>query len=414
MDLFAKILEDRGPLGKWSRMAHGYYAFPKLEGELGSRMKFQGKEKIVWSVNNYLGLGNHPEVRKVDEEASRDWGLAYPMGSRMMSGETKYHDQLEQDLAAFVNKEDVQLLNFGYQGIMSIVDSLLTRQDIVVYDKDCHACIYDGIRMHLGKRLPFEHNDVDSFEKQIKKAKLFQEKTGGGILVVTEGVFGMRGDQGILKEIVAYKEEYGFRLLVDDAHGFGTLGETGAGAGEEQGVQGEIDLYFSTFAKSMASIGAFVGGDKEVIEFLRYNLRSQIFAKSLPMPITIGNIKRLEMLRTRPEFKAKLWENANSLQKGLREHGFDLGNTSSCVTPVYMNGSVEEAMVLVKDLRDNHDIFCSVVVYPVIPKGMILLRLIPTAAHNQEDIDLTIKAFTAIYDRLKNGEYRKQAAFIKP
>lgn len=414
MDLFAKFLEDRGPLGKWSRMAHGYYTFPKLEGELGSRMKFQGKEKIVWSVNNYLGLGNHPEIRKVDEEASRDWGLAYPMGSRMMSGETKYHEQLEQQLAEFVNKEDVQLLNFGYQGIMSIVDSLLTRKDIVVYDKDCHACIYDGIRMHLGKRLPYEHNDIESFEKQIKKAKLFQEQTGGGILVITEGVFGMRGDQGILKEIVAYKEEYGFRMLVDDAHGFGTLGETGAGAGEEQGVQDEIDLYFSTFAKSMASIGAFVGGDKEVIEFLRYNLRSQIFAKSLPMPITIGNIKRLEMLRTRPEFKAKLWENATNLQNGLRERGFDLGNTSSCVTPVYMHGSVEEAMVLVKDLRDNYDIFCSVVVYPVIPKGMILLRLIPTAAHNQEDIDLTIEAFTAISEKLKNGEYRKQAEYIKP
>jgi len=414
MDLFAKFKEDRGPLGKWSRTAHGYYTFPKLEGELGSRMKFQGKEKIVWSVNNYLGLGNHPEIRKVDEEASRDWGLAYPMGSRMMSGETQYHEKLEQDLAEFVNKEEVLLLNFGYQGIMSIVDSLLTRKDIVVYDKDCHACIYDGIRMHLGKRLPYEHNDIDSFEKQIKKAKLFQEQTGGGILVITEGVFGMRGDQGILKEITALKQEYGFRLLVDDAHGFGTLGATGAGAGEEQGVQDEIDLYFSTFAKSMASIGAFVGGDKEVIEFLRYNLRSQIFAKSLPMPITIGNIKRLEMLRTRPEFKAKLWENANNLQKGLRERGFDLGTTSSCVTPVYMHGSVEEAMVLVKDLRDNYDIFCSVVVYPVIPKGMILLRLIPTAAHNQEDIDKTIEAFTAISDKLKSGEYRKQAEFIKP
>jgi glycine C-acetyltransferase len=377
-------------------------------------MQFQGKEKIVWSVNNYLGLGNHPEVRKVDEEASRDWGLAYPMGSRMMSGETAYHEKLELDLAEFVDKEEVLLLNFGYQGIMSIVDSLLTRQDIVVYDKDCHACIYDGIRMHIGKRLPFEHNDTESFEKQIKKAKVFQEQTGGGILVITEGVFGMRGDQGILKEIVAHKEAYGFRLLVDDAHGFGTLGATGAGAGEEQGVQDDIDLYFSTFAKSMASIGAFVGGDSAVIEFLRYNLRSQIFAKSLPMPLTIGNIKRLEMLRTRPEFKDKLWENANSLQKGLRDRGFDLGNTSSCVTPVYMHGSVEEAMVLVKDLRDNYDIFCSVVVYPVIPKGMILLRLIPTAAHNQDDIDQTVEAFTSIYDKLKSGAYAKQAELIKP
>jgi glycine C-acetyltransferase len=414
MDLFAKMKEDRGPLGKWSRMAHGYFTFPKLEGELGGRMTFNGKEMIVWSVNNYLGLGNHPEVRKVDGEASRDWGLAYPMGSRMMSGETKYHDQLERELADFVNKEDVMLLNFGYQGIMSIVDSCLTRKDVVVYDKDCHACIYDGIRMHIGKRLPFEHNDIESFEKQIKKAAVLAESTGGGILVITEGVFGMRGEQGILKEILAYKDEYQFRILVDDAHGFGTLGATGAGAGEEQGVQDEIDLYFSTFAKSMASIGAFVGGDKEIIEFLRYNLRSQIFAKSLPMPITIGNIKRLELLRTKPELKAKLWENVNRLQSGLREAGFDLGTTSSCVTPVYMHGSIEEAIVLVKDLRENHNIFCSLVVYPVIPKGMILLRLIPTAAHTFEDIDLTIKAFTVVADKLKKGVYLKAAEMVKP
>jgi len=414
MDLFAKFRDDRGPLGKWSRMAHGYYTFPKLEGELGSRMKFNGKEMIVWSVNNYLGLGNHPEVRKVDEAASRDWGLAYPMGSRMMSGESKYHEQLEQELADFVSKEDVMLLNFGYQGIMSIIDALLSRKDIVVYDKDCHACIYDGVRMHIGKRLPFEHNDIESFEKQIKKAAVMAEQSGGGILVITEGVFGMRGEQGILKEIAAFKDEYDFRILVDDAHGFGTLGETGAGAGEEQGVQEEMDLYFSTFAKSMASIGAFVGGDKDIIEYLRYNVRSQIFAKSLPMPLTIGNIKRLELLRTKPELKDKLWENVNRLQSGLREKGFDLGTTSSCVTPVYMHGSVEEALVLVKDLRENHNIFCSVVVYPVIPKGMILLRLIPTAAHTFEDIDLTIKAFSTVAEKLKSGEYRKQAEMVKP
>ncbi|MCG8332648.1 MAG: pyridoxal phosphate-dependent aminotransferase family protein [Chitinophagales bacterium] len=414
MDLFAKFREDRGPLGKWSRMAHGYYTFPKLEGELGSRMTFNGKEMIVWSVNNYLGLGNHPEVRKVDEEASRDWGLAYPMGSRMMSGESKYHEQLEEELADFVSKEEVMLLNFGYQGIMSVIDALLGRKDIVVYDKDCHACIYDGIRMHIGKRLPFEHNDIDSFEKQIKKAAVIAEETGGGILVISEGVFGMRGEQGILKEIAALKKEYNFRMLIDDAHGFGTLGATGAGAGEEQGVQDEIDLYFSTFAKSMASIGAFIGGDKEIIEYLRYNVRSQIFAKSLPMPLTIGNIKRLELLRTKPELKEKLWANVNRLQSGLRENGFDLGTTTSCVTPVYMHGSVEEALVLVKDLRENHNIFCSVVVYPVIPKGMILLRLIPTAAHTFEDIDLTIKAFSTVSEKLKSGVYRKQAELVKP
>lgn len=406
MDLFQKLLNNKSPLGQYADKAHGYYTFPKLEGELGGRMTFMGKEMIVWSVNNYLGLGNHPEVRKVDEEAARDWGLAYPMGSRMMSGESKYHEELENNLAEFVQKESAMLLNFGYQGIMSIVDSLLDRRDVVVYDKDDHACIYDGIRMHLGKRLPFEHNDIDSFAKQIAKAQVIAEETGGGILVVTEGVFGMRGEQGILKEIVEYKKQYDFRLLVDDAHGFGTLGETGAGAGEEQGVQDEIDLYFSTFAKSMASIGAFVAGDTDIITYLKYSLRSQIFAKSLPMPFVIGNLKRLELLRTNPQLKEKLWHNVNLLQSGLREAGFDLGNTSSCVTPVYMHGSVSEATNLIHDMRQEFNIFCSAVIYPVIPKGMILLRLIPTAAHTEEDVEETIAAFRAIRGKLQAGEYQ--------
>ena len=414
MDIFAKLSQDRGPLGKWSRMAHGYYAFPKLEGELSSRMVFQGKEKIVWSLNNYLGLGNHPEVRKVDAEAAQQWGLAYPMGARMMSGETKYHEQLERELAEFVGKEDAILLNYGYQGIMSIIDALLGRHDVVVYDKDNHACIYDGIRMHIGKRLPFEHNDINSFKKQMEKATALVAESGGGILVVTEGVFGMRGEQGILKEICALKGQYEFRLLVDDAHGFGTLGATGAGAGEEQGVQDQIDLYFSTFAKSMASIGAFVAGEKDVMEYLRYNLRSQIFAKSLPMPLVIGNLKRLDLLRSKPELKDKLWHNVNRLQDGLRAKGFDLGHTNTCVTPVFMHGSIEEAIVLVRDLRENYDIFCSMVVYPVIPKGMILLRLIPTAVHTDEDIDITVKAFSEVAEKLKAGIYAKQAEAVKP
>ena len=405
MDLFQKLLETKSPRGQYAEDAHGYYTFPKLEGELGGRMKFKGKECIVWSVNNYLGLGNHPEVRKVDEEAARDWGLAYPMGSRMMSGETDYHEQLERELAEFVQKESAMLLNFGYQGIMSIIDALVDRRDIIVYDKDNHACIYDGIRMHLGKRLPFEHNDFESFQKQIAKAQKLSDETGGGILVITEGVFGMRGEQGILKEIVSTKKDYNFRLLVDDAHGFGTLGETGAGAGEEQGCQDEIDLYFSTFAKSMASIGAFVAGDEDIIMHLRYTTRSQIFAKSLPMPFVIGNLKRLDLLRSNPEHKAKLWHNVNLLQNGLREAGFNLGNTSSCVTPVYLDGSVNEAVNLIHDMRSKYNIFCSAVIYPVIPKGMILLRLIPSAAHTEEDVNETIAAFRAIGDKLKAGEY---------
>jgi len=412
MDLFAKIKSDPGPLGKYSDFAHGYFAFPKLEGELGSRMKFQGKEVIVWSVNNYLGLGNHPEVRKADADAAKDWGMAYPMGSRMMSGETKYHEELEQKLASHVQKEEGILLNFGYQGIMSIVDALLTRRDVVVYDKDDHACIYDGVRMHIGPRFAFEHNDIDSFKKQMAKATVKAAETGGGILVITEGVFGMRGEQGILKEIVATRDQFEFRLLVDDAHGYGTLGATGAGAGEEQGVQDEIDVYFSTFAKSMAGIGAFVAGDAFLMNYLRYNLRSQIYAKSLPMPMVIGALKRYELLRTLPELREKLWYNVNLLQKGLKDAGFHIGNTGACVTPVYMKGTVGEALALITDLRENFSIFCSIVVYPVIPKGQMILRLIPTASHTDEDIHLTLEAFKATRTKLEDGVYAKEGALI--
>lgn len=412
MDLFAKIKADRGPIGKYSDFAHGYYAFPKLEGELESRMKFQGKEVIVWSVNNYLGLGNHPEVRKADADAAKEWGMAYPMGSRMMSGETKYHEELEQKLAEHVQKEKGLLLNFGYQGIMSIVDALLTRRDVVVYDKDDHACIYDGVRMHIGPRFAFEHNDIESFKKQMDKATAKAEETGGGILVITEGVFGMRGEQGILKEIVATRDKYEFRLLVDDAHGYGTLGETGAGAGEAQGVQDEIDVYFSTFAKSMAGIGAFAAGDADIMDYLRYNLRSQIYAKSLPMPMVMGALKRYELLRTMPELREKLWHNVHLLQKGLKDAGFDIGNTGACVTPVYMQGTVGEAIALVRDLRENFSIFCSIVVYPVIPKGQMILRLIPTASHTEEDIRLTLEAFKAIRTKLQDGIYAQEGALV--
>jgi glycine C-acetyltransferase len=378
-DLFDKIYRDKGPLGKWASQAEGYFVFPKLEGQISNRMLFQGKEVITWSINDYLGLANHPEVRKVDAEAAKEYGSAYPMGARMMSGHTSLHEQLQNELADFVSKESAYLLNFGYQGIMSTIDALVAKDDIIVYDVDSHACIIDGVRLHMGKRFTYKHNDIESLEKNLERATKMAEQTGGGILVISEGVFGMRGEQGKLKEIVALKKKYKFRFLVDDAHGFGTLGATGAGAGEEQGVQDDIDVYFATFAKSLASTGAFIAGDKEIIDYLKYNLRSQMFAKSLQMQLVIGALKRLDMLRTMPELKAKLWENVNALQTGLRERGFDLGTTQSCVTPVYLKGSIPEAMALVKDLRENHGIFCSIVVYPVIPKGLILLRMIPTA-----------------------------------
>ncbi len=408
MDLFEKLLQNRGPLGKLSSVAHGYYTFPKLEGEIGSRMIFRGKERIIWSLNNYLGLANHPEVRKADAEAAEQYGLAMPMGARMMSGNSDIHEKLEKQLSEFVGKQDTVLLNYGYQGMVSAIDALVDRRDVIVYDAESHACIIDGVRLHIGKRLVFGHNDIESFDKQMKRASDTVAESGGAILVITEGVFGMGGDQGILKEIVAMKQKYSFRLLVDDAHGFGTMGKTGAGTGEEQGVQDQIDIYFSTFAKSMASIGAFISSDEQVADYLRYNMRSQIFAKSLPMPLVIGNLKRLELLRSKPELKAKLWSNVMKLQKGLRDRGFDIGKTNSPVTPVYLNGNPNEAANMIMDIREYYGVFLSVVVYPVVPKGVMMLRLIPTAVHTDADIDATLNCFSEVSEKLKSGFYLKQ------
>lgn len=407
MDLFEKLLQDRGPLGQHSFIDDNYYMFPKLEGQIAPRMTFRGKEVLTWSLNNYLGLANHPEVRKADADAAAEWGLGYPMGARMMTGNTVYHEQLERELASFVQKEASMLLNFGYQGVLSIIDALVDRRDVIVYDAESHACIIDGVRLHMGKRFVFPHNDIENLEKQLKRAEKLVAETGGGILVITEGVFGMSGNMGDLKSIVKLKEKYNFRLMIDDAHGFGTMGKTGAGAGEEQGVQDQVDLYFSTFAKSMASIGAFVAGDANIIDLLKYNVRSQIFAKSLPMPLVIGLLKRLELLRTQPEHKDNLWKIVNAIQNGFREKGYNIGTTKSPVTPVVMNGDTMEAVNLVKDLRNNYNIFCSVVVYPVVPKGMIILRIIPTAVHTLSDVTETIAAFEAVKGKLDSGVYKK-------
>ncbi|MBF91000.1 MAG: 8-amino-7-oxononanoate synthase [Flavobacteriales bacterium] len=405
MDIFEKIKKNRGPLGQHAKEAHGYFTFPKLEGDISNKMTFRGKKVLVWSVNNYIGLSNEEEVRRVDADAAKEWGLGYPMGSRMMSGNTNYHEKLENDLSNFIKKEDTILLNFGYQGIMSSIDALVDRNDVIVYDSECHACIIDGVRLHQGKRFVFPHNNIENFEKQLERAHKITEQTGGGILVITEGVFGMSGDLGKLNEITDLKEKYNFRLLVDDAHGFGTMGKTGAGVGEHLNCHDKIDIYFGTFAKSMASIGAFISSTENVVEYLRYNMRSQIFAKSLPMPLVIGAIKRLELLINKPELKDRLWTIANALQGGLKEAGFELGKTESAVTPVYLSGGVGEATNLTLDLRENFGIFCSIVTYPVVPKGVILLRLIPTAVHTLEDVKYTIESFTAIKDKLAAGEY---------
>ena len=408
MDLFEKILKNRGPIGQHAKDSHGYFTFPKLEGDISPHMVFRGKKRLIWSLNNYLGLANHPEVRKVDSEASAKYGLGLPMGARMMSGNSDQHEQLENELAAFESKEDSILLNYGYQGMVSAIDCLVDRHDVIVYDSESHACIIDGVRLHMGKRFVYPHNDIASCEKQLERATRIVEETGGSILVITEGVFGMSGDQGKLKEIVALKDRFEFRLFVDDAHGFGTMGKTGAGTGEEQNVQDGIDIYFGTFAKSMALIGGFIASTENVVEYLRYNMRSQIFAKSLPMPLVIGALKRLELLRTQPQLKDNLWKIVNALQGGLKNAGFDIGKTQSPVTPVYLNGTIGEATNLIFDLRENYDIFCSMVVYPVVPKGIIILRLIPTAVHTIEDVNYTIDAFKKAYVKLKAGDYASE------
>ncbi len=409
MDLFDKLLSDKGALGQYSFLDEdvNYYFFPKLEGEIQPRMKFKGQEVLAWSLNNYLGLANHPEIRKADADATKEWGLGYPMGARMMTGNSDLHDQLEQELADFVQKPTGMLLNYGYQGIMSVIDALVDRKDVVVYDAECHACIIDALRMHIGKRYVFPHNDIENCERQLKRAEKLANEQGGGVLVITEGVFGMSGNTGNLAAIAALKKKYDFRLLVDDAHGFGTMGETGAGTGEYHGVQDEIDIYFSTFAKSMASIGAFIAGPTNIVNHLRYKVRSQIYAKSLPMPLVVGGLKRLDMLRTMPELREKLWTIVNAIQGGFRDRGFNIGTTNSPVTPVVLNGEVLEACNMVRDLRENYKIFCSMIVYPVVPKGMVILRIIPTAMHTLDDVELTLNAFDSIKSKLDEGVYRE-------
>lgn len=407
MDIFERVLQRPGNIGQYQKQSHGYFTFPKLEGEIGPRMKFRGKEKLVWSLNNYIGLANHPEVREADAKAAADYGMAYPMGARMMSGQTSFHEKLERELAEFVGREKSYLLNYGYQGMISIIDAMVDRHDVIVYDSESHACIIDGMRLHMGKRFVFPHNDIDNLEKQMQRATNLVKETGGGILVITEGVFGMAGDLGKLDQIVALKEKFNFRLLVDDAHGFGTMGPTGAGTDEHFGVQDGVDLYFGTFAKAMAGIGGFVAGKEFIIDYLAYTLRSQIFAKSLPMPMVIGALKRLELLRGKPELRKKLWTVVAALQSKLKENGFNIGVTQSCVTPVFLTGGIGEATNLIYEMREVYNVFCSMVMYPVVPKGVIMLRLIPTADHTLEDVDITIEAFKAVKAKLDSGEYAK-------
>ena len=406
MDIFERIQQNEGgPLGQYRKRAKGYFMFPKLEGEIQPYMTFQGKKMLAWTFNNYLGLANDPEVRKVDAEAAAKWGLAYPMGARMMSGHTSLHEQLERELAEFECKEDAFLFNFGYQGMISTLDALLTRRDVVVYDEECHACIMDGLRLHMGYRMKYAHNDIADCEKVLNRASKRAQEQGGGVLLVTEGVYGMTGAMGILDKIVELKKKYSFRILIDDAHGFGVMGEHGRGTSEELHCMDVIDLYFGAFAKAMASIGGFIAGPKDIINYLRYNLRSQIYAKSLPMPFVEGNLKRLDMIRKGDDRRKHLFKIARALQSGLRNLGFDVGPAEACITPVFVHGTVPEATNMLVDLRENYNIFCSVVVYPVVPQGVIMFRLICTQMHQMEHVEYTLKAWAEIKKKHEAGYY---------
>lgn len=382
----------------------------KLEGELGPHMRFNGQEVLCWSLNNYLGLANHPEIRKVDAEAAARWGMAYPMGSRMMTGQTALHEKLERQLADFECKEAAFEFNFGYQGIVSTIDSLVNRHDVIVYDAEAHACLLDGIRLHIGKKFKFRHNDIADCERILANASAIASENGGGVLLITEGVFGMTGALGILDQIVALKQKYHFRFLIDDAHGFGVMGPHGRGTSEHFGVMDGVDLYIGAYAKSMATIGGFVASDKDIITYLRYNMRSQMYAKSLPMPIVEGCLKRLELIRGEEgdARRAQLWRVTRRLQQGFRDIGYEIGPAEACVTPVYLSCGINQASNIAVDLRENYHIFCSIVTYPVIPPGMLIFRIIPTAAHTLEDVDRTLEAFRDIKQRLAQGDYDKE------
>ena len=395
MDLFDKLETRPSPLGEFTSNGYGYYTFPKLDGPIGPEMKFNGKDVVVWSVNDYLSVGNHPRIREVDKNAAEKYGLSAPMGARLMTGNSDEHEALERELADFIHKPKALLLNYGYQGIMSVIHSLVDRNDFLIYDELSHACIVDGKQLAMAEKSVFKHNDMESLEKQLKRASK-KLKPNSSILVVTEGVFGMTGDLGKLKEIIALKEKYPFRLLVDDAHGFGTLGHDGSGAGTQLGCHDGIDIYFGTFAKAVALIGAFVAAEPRVIEFLKANTRSQIFAKSLPMPIVVSARERIKLIRKNPQWREQLWENTKKLRSGLVELGYNVLPSESPVTPVLTEGSTDLAQTIMREMREEHGVFVSGVAYPVVPKGVVLLRLIPMAGHTDAHIEKTLKAFEAI------------------
>jgi glycine C-acetyltransferase len=395
MDLFEKLENRPGPLGKFTSNGYGYYTFPKLEGPLGPVMKFNDKDVVVWSINDYLGIGNNEQVREIDTRVTQKYSLSAPMGARLMTGNSTEHEALENELADFVHKPDALLLNYGYQGIMSVIHCLVDRNDFLIYDELSHACIVDGKQLAMGETSVYKHNDIDSLEKQLKRATA-KLKPNSSILVVTEGVFGMTGDLGKLKEIIALKEKYPFRLLVDDAHGFGTLGDDGSGTGTHLGCQDGVDIYFGTFAKSVALIGAFVATEPRVREFLKANARSQIFAKSLPLPIVATARERIKLIRQNPQWREKLWENTLKLRNGLKDIGYNVLPSESPVTPVLTEGSTELCTTIMRELREEHGVFVSGVAYPVVPKGMVLIRLIPMATHTDKHIEKTLNAFEAI------------------
>ncbi|MCH9633796.1 MAG: 8-amino-7-oxononanoate synthase/2-amino-3-ketobutyrate coenzyme A ligase [Chlamydiae bacterium] len=400
-DLFHKCYQKEGLFSNVREGKDNYYAQPILEGPLGPHMTFNGQKMIVWSINDYLGLAGHPEPTARAKEVLEAFGTAYPMGARLMSGFTQNHQTFEAKLAKFAQKESALLFNYGYLGVLGVITSIMGPRDTVIIDHDSHACIVDGAKLATTRRNQFRvfrHNDMDHLEKILKS---INQDRKGGILIVTDGIYGMTGEVAPLKEICALKEKYNARLLVDDAHGIGIMGATGRGTGEHLGVQDKIDLYFSTFAKCFAGIGGFVAGDKEIIEHITWNARPVIFAKNLPLIYSDSLSATLDVIEREPERREKLWEIATYMQRRFKEEGFDIGNTTSPITPVFLSISGLEA---IKDaihiLREEFHIFASGVMYPVVPRGVFLLRLVPSCRHTFDDVNKTIEAFIQIKERI--------------
>jgi len=396
MNILDKLQTRLGPLGDHAHYAHGYYAYPRLEGEISNKMTFNGKEKLVWSLNNYLGLANHPEVREADNEGTKRYGLAYPMGARMMSGNTKLHERFETEIADYVQKEDAFLLNYGYQGMVSIIDSLVDRQDVVVYDAESHACIIDGMRLHMGKRFVFKHNDIEDCERQLQRAQKITEKTKGAILLITEGVFGMRGDQGKLKEIVDLKENYNFSLLVDDAHGIGILGESGHGVlGLGRTVKPYATCVVMPLGKAFCGLGAIVAGKESIINIISQRANTYRYTTALPPGIVSGLKSALELVIDESWRRDKLHKNIKFFNSVAEEKKIILVSSFDAPIRTILVADIKK-LLKIQNILIEKGFYVSAIRPPTVPEKKSRIRISVNALHSDHEIYLLLSHIATI------------------